>query len=325
MKKQVVLASMLALLSVDAMAGVIRDDVSDIAYRQLSYNQQFDSVGAILFDTPAGGYICSGTVIATNWVLTAGHCVDDALSMTFLLPQFNADRTTLLGHVAHTATDWTAHENWTGANLWSGWDIGLMYFDNPFDVTPAKLYNGNNESGAVTTHVGYGATGNGLTGVTAGPGTRRAGQNLVDGLYSDEGSGQQILLSDFDHPDQSAINPDTGITHNGFVNYAYSVFGFGITSQSGALDMEYGIAGGDSGGAAFIEQSGEWLLAGVHSFGSGLYRPSTTQYGEIFGSVRVSDHVDWIQSFTVMAVPNPATLALFGFGLTMLWTRRRRS
>ncbi|SNY52272.1 PEP-CTERM protein-sorting domain-containing protein [Arsukibacterium tuosuense] len=324
MKKQVVLASMLALLSADAMAGVIRDDISDIAYRQLSYNQQFDSVGAILFDTAAGGYICSGTVVASNWVLTAGHCVDEAINMTFLLPQFNEERTTLLGHVAHTATDWTAHENWTGANLWSGWDIGLMYFDNPFNVTPANLYSGDSETGAVTTHVGYGATGNGLTGVTAGAGTRRAGQNVVDGLYSDAGTGQQILVSDFDHRDETALNTDFGMTHNDFVNYAYSVLGFGLTSDNGALDLEYGIAGGDSGGAAFIEQSGEWLLAGVHSFGSGLYRAPTSRYGEIYGSVRVSDHYDWIQSYTAMAVPNPATLALFGFGLTMLWARRRR-
>lgn len=325
MNARFVVASLFALNSVSVIAGVIRHDVDDSVYRALSYNQQFDSVGAILFDTPSGGFICSGTVIASNWVLTAGHCVDDAINMTFYLPQYDDGRTTLLGHTAHTASSWVWHENWTGNNLWDGWDIGLMYFDNPFDVEPAKLYTGNNETGAVTTHVGYGATGNGLTGVTAGAGQRRAGQNLVDGLYSDAGTGQQILLSDFDHPDETAINPDVGMTHNELVNYAYGLWGFGITSQSGALDLEYGIAGGDSGGAAFIQENGEWLLAGVHSFGSGLYRSPTSRYGEIFGSVRVSDMYDWIQSYTATAVPTPATLALFGFGLTLLWVRRRRS
>jgi V8-like Glu-specific endopeptidase len=328
MNKQVVFASILTLASVSAVAGTIRHDVDDSLYRALSYNQQFDSVGEVLFTDGTSGYRCSGTVIASNWVLTAGHCVDSAVSMTFQLPQYDAGRTTLLGHTSHTATSWVWHENWTGNNLLAGWDVGLMYFDNPFDVDPAKLYTGSNEAGSVTTHVGYGATGTGLTGVNSPSGTRRAGQNVVDGLHSGEGTGNQLLWSDFDHPDPEATDA-WGDVYNDWVNFVYSndayFAGSGITSANEALPMEYSIAGGDSGGGAFIQEHGEWFLAGVHSLGANINgTPQQADYGNLFASVRVSDMYDWIQSYTATSVPNPATFGLLGLGLTLLWARRRR-
>ena len=325
MNKKIVIASMLTLTSVSVMAGTIRHDVDESLYRELSYNQQFDSVGAIMFDTPAGGFICSGTVIASNWVLTAGHCVDDATDMTFYLPQYDAGRTELLGHTEHTASSWVWHDSWTG-DLGAGWDVGLMYFDNPFDVDPAQLYTGSNEAGAVTTHVGYGATGDGLTGAALPPGSRRAGQNVVDGLHSDEGTGEQLMWSDFDHPDPEAVD-GWGDVYNDWVNWWYAnVMGVTFTSDNEALPLEYSIAGGDSGGGAFIQENGEWLLAGVHSLGWNINGTAPqADYGTLFASVRVSDMYDWIQSYTSTPVPNPATLGLFGLGLTLLWVRRRRS
>mgnify|MGYP005848683283 CR=1 FL=1 len=321
MKKSILITTACLFASHFATAGVIRHDVNDNLYRTIGVLPQFDSVGAILFDTPAGGFICSGTVVARNWVLTAAHCVDEATTMTFYSPVFNEDRSGYY-HQAYTATSWVWHENWTG-NLLAGWDIGLMYFENGIDAPIANLYTGSNEAGAVTTHVGYGATGTGLTGANQAAGTRRGGQNVVDGAYSTEGTGGQLLWSDFDHPDPTAVD-SYGDVHNDWVNFWYNYFGYGFTSENAALPYEYAIAGGDSGGGAFIFENGEWLLAGVHSLGSNINGNNIrSDYGDLFASTRVSALQDWIYSYIRPAsVPAPAGLLLILGGLLLLARRK---
>ena len=56
-------------------AGTIRDDVADSFYTSLAQQSVYDSVGFLTWSIGSSGYIASGTLIAPDWVLTAGHVV----------------------------------------------------------------------------------------------------------------------------------------------------------------------------------------------------------------------------------------------------------
>ena len=284
-----------------AFAGTIRHDLDDSIYTDFGNLSIFDSVGAILFDTAGGGFICSGTVIDSHWVLTAAHCVDESTKMTFY--QKEADGS----HTAYEATRWFAHENWDPTDtLFAGWDIGLMYIKDALTVTPAEIYRGDDEFLQLANHVGYGATGTGLTGANEPAGSRRGGQNIIDERFSFGGDGAQILFSDFDHP----------------TDPSYNAFDFaGVDFDDLAIEREYSIASGDSGGGLFIEEDNQLFLAGVHSFGVDANNNNIrSDYGDFYGSTRVSSFASWIDS-VVVPEPSAFIFTLAGFGA--LFMRRR--
>jgi hypothetical protein len=241
-----------------SVAGVIRHDRADADYRTLADGYQ--SVGMIRGSTGLSGYMGSGTLIADDWVLTAGHVVDAAQSMSFFI-----------GGERYEAADWIAHPQWDGS-LGKGYDIALVHLDRAVSgIDPAERYRGWGEAGNIATAIGYGRSGDGATGASTGPGTKRAGQNLIDGV--DARSGGRILTSDFDSP-------------------------FGLTQP---LDMEYLIAPGDSGGGLFVDSPLGPLLAGVHSFGAATDGTLNSDYGDLSGHTRVAAFNDWIDSIVGLA------------------------
>lgn len=291
---------LLMALSLPVSAGIIRHDTPDSWYTDFAKDSAFSGVGLIAFDTAEDSYTCSGTVINKSWVLTAAHCVDDAKSMAFYLPGDNGWR-------FYQAKTWIAHENFSGANLFGGWDIGLMQIDTEFDVTPAQLYRGSNEWLSPLASVGFGVTGNGYTGFDHSDYQRRAGTNIIDDLWSLEGNGDQIIWADFDHPDNPSYNL-----------FEYPDFSF----DDLASVLEIMAAPGDSGGGVFIEENGSVYLAGIHSFGGDYNGDGIWGYGDFYGSTRVSSFLGWIDS-KVNPVPEPGTLGLALLGLATLTCRRR--
>src|SRR5688572_2437377 len=101
-----------------SVGGTVRHDQSDSSYRNLS--SSYASVGKLNWTDSGASYLASGTLIAPNWVLTAGHCTDgQAVSrMSFAL-----------GGSTYTAAQWIPHPQWNG-NLSSGFDIGLVRLTN---------------------------------------------------------------------------------------------------------------------------------------------------------------------------------------------------
>lgn len=298
--------------SVPAPAGVIRSDVSDSAYLNLANDARYQSVGQIIeLATDGNTYAASGSLIAPNWVLTAGHVVFDATSIRFNI-----------GGQTYLASNWISHPGYGGSDF--SYDIGLVQLTAaPPSITPATRYSGKNELGKVGTFVGYGMTGTDETGAVTYDGQKRAGQNMLDVYFADSGGAKKwrAFGADFDSP--------AGDTN---------VFG-----SAAPLDLEYLISFGDSGGGVFIEERGRTYLAGVNSFvvnanGNDLWCDA----GDYSGQVRVSAFNTWIDSIlgggsggkphgkptmlvagaTATVIPEPATLGLLVASLGVLSRRR---
>lgn len=293
---------LIAALALPASAGLIRHDTPDSWYTGFGNDPAFSGVGLIAFDTAEASYTCSGTVIHKNWVLTAGHCVDDATAMSFYLPDGDSWR-------FYEAKSWVAHEKFSETGLVAGWDIGLMRFDSDFDVAPAELYRGSSELFGAIASVGFGLTGDGLTGPLTSDYERRGGTNIVDDLWSLEGSGDQIIWADFDHPTDPSYNL-----------FDYPEFSF----DDLATVLEIMAAPGDSGGGVFIEEAGKLYLAGVHSFGGDFNEDGIWGYGDAYGSTRVSSFIDWIDSkMAPNSVPEASGIILMLPGALFLFWRRK--
>lgn len=300
---KLVTSALIAALSLPASAGLIRHDTPDSWYTGFANDPMFSSVGLILAENSNSPYSCSGTVINKNWVLTAGHCVNQANSMSFVLPDASGWR-------FYESSSWVAHENFNDANLFGGWDIGLMHFDTDFDVAPAQLYSGSNEWLQLSANAGFGYTGTGETGIAFIDYQRRAGTNIIDDLWSAEGNGQQILWSDFDHSTDASYNA---------IDFQ------GVEFDDLATSLELMTAPGDSGGGVFIQEDEQFYLTGVHSFISDFSGDGAFGYGDVFGSTRVSSFIDWIDGkVNAQNVPESGGGILVLIGLMGLLARRTR-
>ena len=271
-----------------ARAGMIRDDRDPQAYVNLATDPAYASAGQFqvsAYGTQFGG---SGTLVAEGWVLTAAHLFDAASGASFTV-----------GGRTYAASKWVVHPKWNG-NYRKGNDLALVKLTEPVtEVRPARVYAGAREFGATATFVGYGQTGTGAGAPAGFDGLERAGQNVIDGMPGPREKTYQTRLTrksrvfvvDFDDPRDP---------------------GRSATGSAHALDLEYLISLGDSGGGAFADlgDGNGPVLVGVHSFGEFTDGADDSSYGDVTGHVRVSRSADWIRS-VLRRHRDPAAAARF--------------
>ncbi len=171
----------------------------------------------------------------------------------------------------------TRHSGYNGNNIANGRDIGLSQLASPIlSVTPARVYRGSSERFHLMTAIGYGRFGTGLTGDNqGGANIRRAGQNYVEAYGTAIEVSNQMMLTDFDNPNNAGDN---------------------VLGSPVPVDFESGIAFYDSGSGWFMDIGGITYLTGITSFRASVDGTDNSDYGDLFGATRVSRELTWIDS-----------------------------
>ncbi|MDJ0553212.1 MAG: trypsin-like serine protease [Microcoleaceae cyanobacterium MO_207.B10] len=240
----------------------------------------FTSVAEMFF-LDSDESICSGSLIADLYLLTAQHCIQDSFAedWTILFGGDDPENSTLANILVNNifAVDDTF-------SLLDGTDIAILELAEaaPESITRLKLFGNNPKSliGTNATVVGFGNNGLGSIGheFTA-DGLRWGAENIIDLL--DGGFdpafnvtfGSNIFNLDFDDG-----TPE---------NNTLSSFG----SSNVPLDNEGTTAPRDSGSPLMVEVDGELLIAGVLSGGS----TDTSQFGDISWFTGVTEYREFIE------------------------------
>ena len=312
-RTQLIISTTCALITASHIdASVIRHDISPQSYEALLDGHE--SVGSVWSgDIDSGvGESGSGTLIASDWVLTAAHVVEGATSRF------------VLNNQAYEATEVVIHPEWDG-RVFNGHDMALIRLDRPvLETAPAAYSTQADPIGEVATFVGYGQSGDGLTGRVGETGTINAGQNTLDAVGSDFWFllDDSLLMADFDYEFPLDITQSDN-NALGQTQIPTALSGSTHINRMGSADplpLEALPGGGDSGGGVFIDVDGEQVLIGTVSMTLSWDGSNNSGYTDMVGIVSLASAEDWIQS----TVPEPTSGLLFGIAIWAGFNRSRR-
>lgn len=309
-------------------------------------NPAWDGVAQLYFRNSAGTLLsgCTGSLLVGGWdILTAAHCVNSA-AITSADVRFLVAPGVFVTRTVSTKAQMHIRPGYTGAVI-SSRDVAVLRLDALADawIPRYSLLNGNPMLQTVT-EVGYGTTGNGVTGASDGNNffndavVRRQGKNRWEAYCNTGGSScsmnsagvalRGVLVSDFD---DGTVN--SGICKwfgNGFY-IGHPTFGPILCNNGFGLD-EVGLGPGDSGGPGFV--AGQ--IGAVASWIGRIDAGPTGGFGALNGHACVANWASTDPAYVnddckanydfVMArtVPEPATYFLVGSGLALIGLIRRR-
>ncbi|MFO0975973.1 MAG: trypsin-like serine protease [Planctomycetaceae bacterium] len=180
---------------------------------------QYPSVGMV-GDT--SGFYGSGTLIGSQYVLTAGHCAEGVA---------NTAGRFQIGNTVYSTSQVFLHPNYNANALGSDSanDIAIFKLDRPVTgVTPSPIYRSIPAVGQLLTLVGFGGGGTGTSGHDGSFGTKRVGTTPIDQVSS------KLISWNFDNNSESNTAPgDSG--GPAFLNVGGVYYVAGVTS-GGDLD-----------------------------------------------------------------------------------------
>lgn len=306
------------------------------------------AVGILMNYGDQGSFVCSGSLIGAQSVLTAAHCVSDGtaarpLSTTVFFYGGPDDPSVYAGGPGITqvgVSNIFVNPFYTGQVIDQN-DIAVLKLSEAApDYAPIYGLSGLTDlTGVEHVIAGYGVRSDtgGSVGSNLGTGRLRYAGNRFDFRfgdpdfegYFDNGFGgadvDNVWISDFDN---GTVFRDGSCNLGLFeAPFAPNIFNKAVFSSDKYCDLGIGAfegigGGGDSGSAYFV--NGE--VAAVHSFAL-WYRDdeSRNRFGQLKGAVSIYQHLDFIRAS--MTVPEPATGAMVLVGLLAAGAagRRRRT